>query len=248
MTTTTTPHEIHGALGYFLAGAAPAPNAARQEWRSGYRVIPRHPGHMLRVTVEFDDRCGNGHATFAITAEQIDEKGAWAAGGCLHEAIAEVFPELAPLLKWHGCHTEGPLHYLANTVYLAGDADCNGLRAGEQQQIRRGGKLPMWERVMVDASGAVVEPGQRYVAAETCPESALREAYVPWMRVGEGKARELDAARRAAVWPEATDAQLSLPAPELRALLEARLPDLMRAFRADVEAAGFYWLGKGEAA
>lgn len=57
----------------------------------------------------------------------------------------------------------------------------------------------------------------------------------------EGKPRDFEAARRAAAWPDATDAQLSLPADELRPILEARLPALIAEFRADIEAAGFVW-------
>jgi hypothetical protein len=58
---------------------------------------------------------------------------------------------------------------------------------------------------------------------------------------GEGKVRDLDAARRCAVWPEATDEQLMLPKAELIALLNERAPKLLEEFRKDVEAAGFLW-------
>jgi hypothetical protein len=57
----------------------------------------------------------------------------------------------------------------------------------------------------------------------------------------EGKARDLDGARRAAVWPDATDAELMAEPAELRAALEARLPGLIDAFRADMAAAGLAW-------
>jgi hypothetical protein len=54
-----------------------------------------------------------------------------------------------------------------------------------------------------------------------------------------GKARELDAARRAAVWPDATDEDLTAPGLEER--LAARLPALLAEFRAAVEGLGFTW-------
>lgn len=57
----------------------------------------------------------------------------------------------------------------------------------------------------------------------------------------EGKERNLEAARNCAVWPEATDEQLMLPKEELKALLEARLPMLLEAFKADMTACGFEW-------
>ena len=83
-------------------------------------------GAEYRITakVRYDDECGNGHNSFAITAD-IDRKdgaGRWreAAGGCCHEEVAKYFPELAPFLKWHLCASNGPMHYIANTVYHVG--------------------------------------------------------------------------------------------------------------------------------
>jgi len=75
--------------------------------------------------------------------------------------------------------------------------------------------------------------------AEALTKHAPRVVYVPdsW---GEGKARELDAARRSACWPEATDEQLSAEPDELRAMLEARLPALLDSFTSAMRAAGFY--------
>lgn len=57
----------------------------------------------------------------------------------------------------------------------------------------------------------------------------------------EGKARELAAARSVAVWPEATDEQLSAEPEVLKAMLEERLPALMEAFKKDVESLGFVY-------
>lgn len=58
---------------------------------------------------------------------------------------------------------------------------------------------------------------------------------------GEGKERQLDAARSAAVWPEATDEQLCAPRAELEAALAERLPALLAAFRADMDSIGMLW-------
>ncbi len=55
----------------------------------------------------------------------------------------------------------------------------------------------------------------------------------------DGKPRELDAARWAACWPDATDEELTAPGLEDR--LKARLPGLMVEFRAAVESLGFTW-------
>lgn len=81
----------------------------------------------LVVKIRFDDECQNGHNTFAITAEH------WVDGrvescGCLHDDIAAHFPELAHLIKWHLCATDGPLHYIANTGYFAEIRDLDNAR------------------------------------------------------------------------------------------------------------------------
>ena len=80
----------------------------------------REDGHAyaFTVTARFDDECRNGHETFAITAD-IREDGREYMGGCCHDEIAARFPELAPLIRWHLVSTDGPMHYVANTVYHA---------------------------------------------------------------------------------------------------------------------------------
>jgi len=76
----------------------------------------------ITVQVRFDDECGNGHNTFAITAD-IPRLGMF---GCLHDEIREHFPELAHLIRWHLVSTEGPIHYIANTTYFASATDWKG--------------------------------------------------------------------------------------------------------------------------
>lgn len=84
-----------------------------------------------------------------------------------------------------------------------------------------------------------------------CPYGSRREAE-EWSRAllgkvgvrfsteavewSEGKAPELEAARRSACWPDATLEQL-----QDEAALMARLPDLLAQMRAEVEAAGIDW-------
>jgi len=74
----------------------------------------------LIVTIRLDDECGNGHNTFAITGDLAHlRRGVWLEDsfGMLHDEVARFFPDLAPLLKWHLCSTDGPMHYVANTLY-----------------------------------------------------------------------------------------------------------------------------------
>lgn len=193
-------------------------------------------GGKLFATVRWDDQCGNGHNTFSITGHvTVPNALNWAACGCLHEEISKGFPELAPLIKWHLTSSDGPMHYVANTVYLAGERDHHGLLKDERRQIRNGRTgLPCW---ILEASADL----EKYVDALERPTAEATLRYVPLEEVGEGKARELNAARSAAVWPEATDAELSAPAEELTAKLLARLPALMEALKRDVEALGFVY-------
>ena len=58
---------------------------------------------------------------------------------------------------------------------------------------------------------------------------------------GQRHRAELDAARRSAIWPEATDADLMQEPEALRAALIARHPALMAEFRAAVESLGFIY-------
>jgi hypothetical protein len=180
--------------------------------------------HVIKAEVRFDDECGNGHNTFSITAD-IFRGATWVSGGCQHDEIAKHFPHLVPFLKWHLCSTDGPMHYVANTIHLAGDRDCWGLRKGEfQPLLDKETGLPKW----------TLEKHENYI---TSAEEPAPVRYVQWGRTGEGKERELDAARRAAIWPDATDEELM--ADDLRDRLLARLPQLMEEFRRDVESLGF---------
>jgi hypothetical protein len=245
--------------------------------------------------VRYDDECGNGHNSFAITGT-INESGkprskAFLAGGCLHEEIAKHFPELASFIKWHLCSSDGPMHYVGNTVFLAGDKDCWGRRKGEASRFDYGlrfGGVPITHRVRSDkfwdflkqetllakgngqrpafhitefthkdSDGRVYSPHysfmgyakdwasapfRDFVEAEEV-RAAFTNCDVDFVAVpvdfSEGKERELDAARRSAVWPDATDEELT--APDLKEKLSARLPALLAEMRRDVESLGLVW-------
>ncbi len=200
----------------------------------------------LVAHVRHDDSCKNGHNSFAITCDVYEAhrmqdvptvqhsggKKLWLSGcGCQHELVREFFPELAHLLKWHLSSTDGPMHYVANTVYHAQDRDHWGLCKDEVRQIQDGKTgRPSWK---LAADCELPE----YVDAETCPTETVTLRYVPWTQVGKGKERNLDAARSCAVWPDATDAELTNPG--LKDRLEARLPALLAEFKQDIEAFGF---------
>lgn len=162
--------------------------------------------------------------------------------GHMPDDITRVFPELAHLLKWHLCSHKGPLHYISNTVFNAGERDCNGLLKGESKQLINGRSgMPSWELAVVREGSLtpVIKPPTYIDAPEAPPTTGLRLEYVPWVRVGEGKERNLDYARSCAVWPEATDEQLMLPTEELTQLLNDRLPALIEQFTQDLRVCGF---------
>ena len=186
---------------------------------------------VLSVMLRFDDECKNGHETFSITGEVRGPRGVHITSGCIHEDIARVFPELEPLIKWHLTSTDGPMHYIANTCYHAGDRDCYGLRAGEVKPIIGPDKIPTWV--------PKTKPEQHVKSCEQ-PAPVLVE-YELLCRKGEGKARDLNAARRAAVWPNATDEELCQERSQLEAVLKARLPVMLTAFKQDMLNVGFIY-------
>jgi len=212
---------------------------------------------VIVAKVRYDDECGNGHNTFAITGELYDRtrrvphmpsvthgeanKLLWfGASGCIHDEIAKYIPELAPFIKWHLVSSDGPMHYIANAMYYASDRDCHGLRKGEKRQILCGGNpdKPAWHMEARDAQGNFVELHtllhKSYDGKEP-PTDTYTVSWHPWCRVGEGKEPDLQAARSCAVWP---DAQLEDFTKEK---LEARLPALMEEFKRDVESLGFVY-------
>ena len=80
------------------------------------------------VNIRYDDECNNGHNTFSITGDVYKAGKAhtdrnFIMGGCIHDIIEKYFPSLRKYIKWHLTSSDGPMYYIANTVYLAGDKD-----------------------------------------------------------------------------------------------------------------------------
>jgi hypothetical protein len=199
-----------------------------------FEKIVEDGAKKIQVTLRFDDRCGNGHNTFSVTGQTWEKGGQFgywkeAAGGCIHDEIEKYFPEFAHLIRWHLCSTDGPMYYIENTTYMASDKDCWGLKKGEFKPINDKEGLPIWQ-LKPHPSG--------YIHSTERPESIVVE-YERFGKVGEGKERELDAARRFAVWPDATDEELM--SDNLKDKLEARLPALLTEFKKDIEDVGFTW-------
>lgn len=197
------------------------------------------------VNLRYDDSCGNGHNSFGITADVYEagrrSDSAYVMGGCCHEVIARHFPKLEKYIKWHMTSSDGPMHYLANTMYHASDRDHWGLRKDEKRQLVNGRtNLPVWQAVVKNRFGEEVPihdslaPGYGWVDSKEPPPRDGNIEWVPRWIVGEGKVPHLEHARSSAVWPDATLEQLQ----DEQALLD-RLPALMEEFKRDMEELGF---------
>lgn len=198
----------------------------------GPRIYTDHgETYKMLVKVRYDDECGNGHNTFAITCDiyRKGKNGHWYddGGGEAHEEIVKRFPELAPYVKWHLCSSDGPMHYVANTVYHAEEH----------------GPQYAWVYYTGPSDPLGIEEEKERLLGYVKPAKAKEAEGQPGYRVVWDKktikTRNLDYARSSAIWPEATDAELCVPKVKLTAMLEARLPKLMEEFKQAVESLGF---------
>ena len=124
----------------------PASKLIKNQKITRTRTCTRTIGNeRLTVTIRHDDECGNGHNSFSICGDlyenplgehiQKPQGWHWVSGGQITKDIIRFFPDLAPLLKWHLCSTDGPMHYVANSIYHASDKDCWGKRKGEPKSF-----------------------------------------------------------------------------------------------------------------
>ena len=79
---------------------------------------------------------------------------------------------------------------------------------------------------------------EQWIDALTNHQCEVVEVPTAW---GEGKEPDLDAARKSAVWPDATDEELSLPREEMKAVLEARGMPLQTEFKQAMHELGLQW-------
>lgn len=194
---------------------------------------------VLIAEVRYDDKCNNGHNTFTITGELYDRsyrirgdslvdqlknssgKTLWLGScGCLHEEIAKRFPELAPFIKWHLVSTDGPMYYVANSVYHA--------KAIPKEQ----GKHYAYFKEPVTGVEKMLKIVDEATKAKLDALHGDAMRYKPYYNL-TAKESNLEAARDCAIWP---DAQLEDFTEEK---LKARLPALMEDFKRDVESLGF---------
>jgi len=178
--------------------------------------------YKINVNVRYDDECGNGHNTFAITADIRVKRGTRFfedACGCLHDAVARHFPKLKPLIKWHLMSSEEPLHYVANSMYHA-------LRYGPTHAYLR------LKDEKNDLTGCL-----QYGKIEEMKAKAKTHPDIYSIEIQESSSKEgnLNHARSSAIWPNADWDDFT------KEKLEARLPKLVANFRKDIEMFGFIY-------
>jgi hypothetical protein len=73
------------------------------------------------IKIRLDDQCRNGHEDFSLTCDIYEKvRGIWrdVGGGCAHDHILKLRPELAPFAVLHLCDFNGlPMHCAANALY-----------------------------------------------------------------------------------------------------------------------------------
>lgn len=204
--------------------------------------------HAIVATVRWDDRCGNGHNSFSVTAalygpDRIRGEGTIATptgktlwccgGGCCHDEIAKYVPEWAHLIRWHLFDPSGPMHYVANTAYHALQHGPNMAWVYHKAMTVTppGGGHPIKLR----------EQCLKYCDITEAEAIIASNPEIYFMKIDEktAKTRNLAHARATAVWPDATDEDMTAPGLEQR--LIARLPALVEAMRQDVINIGFNW-------
>ena len=179
--------------------------------------------YTLTVTLRYDDECGNGHNTFAMTGE-LRESGRTRliSCGCLHDDIKKVFPEFEHLIKWHLCSSDGPMYYVENTLFHAKSHGPNRCHI-EFNDVKNG--LSTSSVKYCD-----LEEGKRIVKSHP-------DLYTMRIDTKTEKIADYDAARNSAIWPEATDEELGNLA--LKMKLQQRLPALIEEFKSVIENLGF---------
>ena len=183
--------------------------------------------YQIAVDVRFDDECNNGHESFSMTAD-ITENRRFYMSGCCHDEIAKHFPSLAKLVKWHLSSTDGPMHYIANTLYHA-------VEHGPTHAWVYYTGTSMSDPLRL-SPGETKERLLGYFKAAKAKEAEGKPGYrVEWDEKTI-KVANFDHARSSAIWPEATVEQL-----RDKEQLAARLPGLLAEFHADMVAAGFEW-------
>jgi len=189
--------------------------ARENTYTTKWQPITLH-GERIKVqaTVKFSDDCGNGHNTLSVTGETQTPVGRSLSFGCCHEEIIAAFPRLEGLINYHLCSSDGPMHYVANTIYHAKEIP----EKQDQWWFRLEGKVIK-----------IVSLAERDAMIEKYGDNAVFEDYPNSMAKGS----DIDAARSCAIWPDAALEQLLS-----ESALADHLPTIMDGLRLELDKVG----------
>lgn len=90
--------------------------------------------YRIKVEIRLNDECGNGYEDFALTADGYEIKAngreEWAFGGCCHDEILALFPELKIFERLHLCDFKGaPMYPEANLFYHIKDNNLEAVKS-----------------------------------------------------------------------------------------------------------------------
>jgi hypothetical protein len=75
-------------------------------------------GNRLDIHIRLNDECNNGHADFAITGSGYDKKSRSSYGGCCHDEILKVRPDLKIFVDLHLSTADGvPMYAIENGYF-----------------------------------------------------------------------------------------------------------------------------------
>lgn len=141
-----------------------------------HSIIVHKGNEKTVIKIRLNDECGNGHEDFSLTAD-IYENGRDAGGGCCHDHILALRPDLAPFAILHLCTWEGvPMHAAANAFYWFA-----GFNGGLGQQYHGGsgndGQAPdECRRIFAEHIHATEEQVAEIVSMQPRSEIELRAA------------------------------------------------------------------------
>ena len=143
----------------------------------------------FEIEIRLNDECKNGHDDFAITANgryknNTNKYDPWDIGGCCHEEILKLRPELKPFVDLHLSDSKGaPMYTIENGYYFlttdTKEATCNYLRITSNEydvlknsgdklhfvfQIQNLGIVDRWQREANEAIKLLESmTGEKYV-------------------------------------------------------------------------------------
>lgn len=91
-------------------------------WRGKSPFRQLYKKDKIIATAEITQLGDNQAPYFAITGNIYANNGCNNPHtcGCIHKEITKYFPRLAKYIKWHLMSTDGPLHYIENSLFWAG--------------------------------------------------------------------------------------------------------------------------------